>query len=56
MPTAKKRPTKADRAVRRLYAAVDKSIQAAEEVRQARDEIVRLATQDNSTKGPDDER
>jgi hypothetical protein len=35
---------KADRAVRRLFIAVEKSIRAADEARRARDELVRLGT------------
>ena len=49
--TKEKRPTKADRAIRRLYIAVDKTIRAADEARKARDEIIRLATQADSRRG-----
>ena len=39
---ATKRPSKADRAIRRLYTSVDRLIRAAEEAKSARDEIIRL--------------
>lgn len=46
MPTGvKKRTTKTDRAIRRLYITVDRVIQAADEARRARDELIRLATE-----------
>jgi hypothetical protein len=41
---AKKQPTKTEQTIRRLYLAVDKVIRAADETRQVRDELVRLAT------------
>lgn len=44
--TAKpKRQTPADKAIRRLFLAVDKAIIAAEEARKARDEIIELSRQ-----------
>lgn len=38
-----KRQTAADRAIRRLFVAVDRAIKATDEARKARDEIVRLS-------------
>jgi len=42
-PPKTKRLSAADKAIRRLFAAVDKAIKAADEARKARDEIVRLS-------------
>ena len=43
--TPAKRPTKADKAVRRLFVALEKVIQATDGAKQARDELVRLGHQ-----------
>lgn len=43
--TPAKRPTKADKAVRRLFVALDKAIKATDDAKQARDELVRLGHQ-----------
>lgn len=52
----KKRPTKTALAIRRLYIAVDRTIQAADEARRARDELIRLATETKREGTGDDDR
>lgn len=55
--TIKKRPTKTDRAIRRLYITADRAIRAADELRQARDELLRLAAgQSQQREGTADDR
>ncbi len=54
MIAEKRRHTKTDKAIRRLYVTVDRVIQAADEARRARDELVRLATQRQQQGGRDE--
>ena len=52
--TTTKRPTKANKAIRRLYLSVENLIRAAEEAKSARDELIRLGQEQR--KGSTDER
>ena len=47
--TKPKRQTAADKAIRRLFLAVDEAIRAADEARKARDEIIELSRRSEAT-------